>query len=57
MPPTGSVLFAKDDRVAIDAAVASEPFKQKGLAETVMTEVNVMIVAPGLDALREGQEA
>ncbi len=57
VPPTGGMLFAKNDRAAVDAFVAAEPFTRQGLAEIVVAEVNVMTVAPGLDALKDGQDA
>jgi len=56
VPPTGGLMFAKNDRDAVDAFVAAEPFCQQGLAEIVVTELMVMTVAPGLEALRTGQE-
>jgi uncharacterized protein YciI len=56
VPPTGGMLFAKNDRAAVEAFVAAEPFMQKGLAEIVVTELHVMTVAPGLEALKSGQE-
>jgi len=56
VPPTGGMMFAKSDRGAVETLVAAEPFSQKGLAEIVVTEVQVMTVAPGLEALRTGQE-
>ena len=55
VPPTGGMLFAKNDREAVDAFVAEEPFRQNGFAEIVVSELHVMTVAPGLEALKTGQ--
>jgi uncharacterized protein YciI len=55
VPPTGGFLMARNDRNAVDAFIAAEPFSQRGLADIVVTEVNVMTTAPGLEGLRVGQ--
>lgn len=56
VPPTGGMLFARNDREAVDAFVAAEPFQREGLAEVVVSELHVMTVAPGLEALKDGQQ-
>jgi len=56
VPPTGGMIFAHDDRAAVDAFVAAEPFRQHGLAEITVSELRVMTVAPRLEALRAGQQ-
>jgi uncharacterized protein YciI len=55
VPPTGGIMFAKNDRDAVEAFVAAEPFLQEGLADIAVTELQVITVAPGLEALRAGQ--
>lgn len=55
VPPTGGMLLARNDRDAVDAFIAAEPFKQQGLATVVVTELHVMTVAPGLEPLKAGQ--
>ena len=56
VPPTGGMLFAANDRLAVDALIATEPFRREGLAEVSVSELHVMSVASGLEALRTGQQ-
>ena len=56
VPPTGGFLMARNDRTAVDAFVAAEPFSQSGFADIAVTEVKVMTTAPGLEGLRAGQD-
>jgi uncharacterized protein YciI len=56
VPPTGGMLFARNDRAAVDAFVAAEPFMQQGLADVTVSELHVMTVAPGLEALKTDQQ-
>lgn len=56
VPPTGGMMFARNDREAVEAFVAAEPFQQQGLAEIEVSELRVMSVASGLEALRTGQQ-
>jgi uncharacterized protein YciI len=55
VPPTGGMLFAKNDRTTVEAFVAAEPFSQNNLVDILVTEVQVLTVAPGLEGLRSGQ--
>jgi len=52
VPPTGGYMLARNDRTAVEAWIAEEPFAQQGLAELSLTEVMIMSVAPGLEALK-----
>ena len=56
VPPTGGLMLARQDREAVDAFVDVEPFARAGLAGITVTEVRVMSTAPGLEALKDGQQ-
>jgi len=56
VPPSGGMMFVRNDRSAVDAFVADEPFQKAGLAKITVSEMRVMSVAPGLEALRTGQD-
>jgi uncharacterized protein YciI len=54
VPRTGGVLLARaEDRAALDALLAGDPFHREGLAEYQVVEFTPSMTAPGLEALRE----
>lgn len=55
VPPTGGMLFTINDRAAVDAFVAEEPFQQMGLADIIISEIHIVSVASGLEKLKSGQ--
>src|ERR1700749_4678561 len=55
VPSPGGIILAVHDRTAVDELIAREPFKQQGLAEIELQEIEIMSTAPGLEKLKHGQ--
>lgn len=52
VPRTGGVLLARGERAEIERLAATDPFVTQGVAEVLVTEVTLALVAPGLEALK-----
>jgi uncharacterized protein YciI len=52
VPRTGGVLLAVGTRDAVEAFAAADPFVTGGVATFALTEVDVVLAAPGFEALR-----
>jgi uncharacterized protein YciI len=54
VPRTGGVLLARaEDRAALDALLATDPFHKAGVADYEVLEFTASMTAPGLEGLIE----
>ncbi len=54
VPRDGGMLFAiGPDRAAVEAFARTDPFVAQGVADIAVTEVQMSMVAQGLDALKQ----
>ena len=52
VPRTGGMIFAAGERDAVDAMAKRDPFNVNGIADYVISEVNITSTADGLEKLK-----
>nr|USU31989.1 YciI family protein [Methylobacterium sp. OTU13CASTA1] len=52
VPRTGGVILARGPRAEIEAFIETDPFRQHGIADFEITEIDVTTAIEGLDALK-----
>ena len=52
VPRTGGVILARGPRAEIEAFIETDPFRQHGIADFEITEIDVTTAIEGLDGLK-----